>query len=244
MNKNINQIALVTGGSRGIGKAVAIALSKTKTYVFINYKNNKNAALNTLKIIQKNGAQGEILGFDVSKKEETEKNIKNIIKNNGKIDILVNNAGLKDDMLMVRMKQENWESVINTNLTGFYNVSRLIVKNMIKNRFGRIINITSTSGQTGVAGQVNYSASKAGLIGATKALAKEIASRNITVNAVAPGFIETEMTKNILMDEIVKSIPVKRFGTPKEVAAAVMFLCSKQASYITGQVLGVNGGIF
>ena len=244
MNKNINQIALVTGASRGIGKAVAIALSKTKTYVFINYKNNKNAALNTLKIVQKNGAQGEILGFDVSKKEETEKNIKNIIKNNGKIDILVNNAGLKDDMLMVRMKQENWESVINTNLTGFYNVSRLIVKNMIKNRFGRIINITSTSGQTGVAGQVNYSASKAGLIGATKALAKEIASRNITVNAVAPGFIETEMTKNILMDEIVKSIPVKRFGTPKEVAAAVMFLCSKQASYITGQVLGVNGGIF
>ncbi|OQY01325.1 MAG: 3-oxoacyl-ACP reductase [Desulfobacteraceae bacterium 4572_130] len=244
MNKNINQIALVTGASRGIGKAVAIALSKTKTYVFINYKNNKNAALNTLKIIQKNGDQGEILGFDVSKKEETEKNIKNIIKNNGKIDILVNNAGLKDDMLMVRMKQENWESVINTNLTGFYNVSRLIVKNMIKNRFGRIINITSTSGQTGAAGQVNYSASKAGLIGATKALAKEIASRNITVNAVAPGFIETEMTKNILMDEIVKSIPVKRFGTPKEVAAAVMFLCSKQASYITGQVLGVNGGIF
>ena len=161
----------------------------------------------------------------------------------GKIDILVNNAGIRDDMLMVWMKKENWQTVLDTNLTGFFNVTRLVVKNMLSKRFGRIINISSTSGQAGQAGQVNYSASKAGLIGATKALAREIAKRNMTVNAVAPGFIETEMIDGLPLKEIAKTIPAGRLGKPCEVAATVLFLCSKDAGYITGQVIGINGGI-
>ena len=169
--------------------------------------------------------------------------IKTILKEKGAIDILVNNAGIRDDMLMVWMKSENWQRVLDTNLTGFYNVTKPVVKKMLSKRYGRIINIASTSGQMGQAGQVNYSASKAGLIGATMALAREIAKRNITVNAVAPGFIETEMVDGLPLDQIAQSIPAARIGTPEEVAAAVCFLCSKEAGYITGQVLGINGGI-
>ncbi len=243
MDSTSNEIALVTGAGRGIGSAVATALAGTGRCVYINYRSNLDAAENTLRIIQDNGGSGELLQFDVADQRSSEDAVKIILEKHGKIDILVNNAGITDDMLMVWMKKENWQSVIDVNLTGFYNVTRLIVKNMIRKRFGRIVNITSTSGQTGVAGQVNYSASKAGLIGATKALAKEVASRNITVNAVAPGFIETEMVENLPMEEIVKTIPVKRAGLPEEVAAAVLFFCSKNASYVTGQVLGVNGGL-
>lgn len=241
------QIALVTGAGRGIGRAIATALAATGRYVYINYKSNETAAKKTLEdIISTRAAleeSGALIQFDVASQKESEDAVKSIIAKHGKIDIVVNNAGVKDDKLMVMMKLQSWESVINTNLTGFYNVTRLAVKNMIKNRFGRVVNIASTSGEIGVAGQVNYSASKAGLIGATKALAKEVASRNITVNAVAPGFIETDMVEGINFEEIVNSIPSKRVGKPEDVADAVIFLCSEYSSYITGQVIGVNGGI-
>ena len=237
------QIALVTGASGGIGKAISIALAQTGRFVYLNFNSNRKKAEAVLEDIIRNGGNGALLQFDVSCQEESEKAIKKIIMEKGKIDILVNNAGIRDDMLMVWMKKENWQTVLDTNLTGFFNVTRLVVKNMLSKRFGRIINISSTSGQTGQAGQVNYSASKAGLIGATKALAREIAKRNITVNAVAPGFIETEMIDGMPLKEIAKTIPAGRLGKPCEVAATVLFLCSKDAGYITGQVIGINGGI-
>ena len=237
------QIALVTGASGGIGKAIAIALAQTGRFVYLNFNSNRKKAAAVLEDIIRNGGNGALLQFDVKSKEASENAIKNIIMEKGKIDILVNNAGIRDDMLMVWMKKENWQTVLDTNLTGFFNVTRLVVKNMLSKRFGRIINISSTSGQTGQAGQVNYSASKAGLIGATKALAREIAKRNITVNAVAPGFIETEMTNGLPLKELEKMIPAGRLGKPCEVAAAVLFLCSKDAGYITSQVIGINGGI-
>ncbi len=237
------QVALVTGASGGIGKAIAIALAQTGRFVYLNFNSNRKKAKAVLEDIISKGGNGALLQFDVSCQEESEKAIKKIIMEKGKIDILVNNAGIRDDMLMVWMKKENWQTVLDTNLTGFFNVTRLVVKNMLSKRFGRIINISSTSGQTGQAGQVNYSASKAGLIGATKALAREIAKRNITVNAVAPGFIETEMIDGLPLKEIAKTIPAGRLGKPCEVAATVLFLCSKDAGYITGQVIGINGGI-
>ncbi len=237
------QIALVTGASGGIGKAIATALAQTGRFVYLNFNSNREKAEATLKEIVSNKGNGALLQFDVKNKEESEKAIGKIIAEKGKIDILVNNAGIRDDMLMVWMKKENWQTVLDTNLTGFFNVTRLVVKNMLPKRFGRVINISSTSGQTGQAGQVNYSASKAGLIGATKALAREIAKRNITVNAVAPGFIETEMIDGLPFKEIAKTIPAGRLGKPYEVAATVLFLCSKDAGYITGQVIGINGGI-
>jgi 3-oxoacyl-[acyl-carrier protein] reductase len=238
-----DQIALVTGASRGIGKAIAKALSRTGRFVYLNYNSNREKAENTLEEIINNGGRAQLLQFNVSSKKESEKAIKQIIKQKGKIDILVNNAGIRDDMLMVWMKQENWQNVLDINLTGFFNVTRLAVKHMLPKRFGRIVNISSTSGQTGQAGQVNYSASKAGLIGATKALAREVAKRDITVNAVAPGFIKTEMTDDLKVKDITKTIPAGRLGTPEEVAATIVFLCSKNAGYITGQVIGINGGI-
>jgi 3-oxoacyl-[acyl-carrier protein] reductase len=238
-----DQIALVTGASGGIGKAIAQALARTGRFVYLNFNSNREKAAKTLEEIIKNGGNGALLQFDVRSQEASENAIKKIIKEKGKIDILVNNAGIRDDMLMVRMKKETWQTVLDTNLTGFFNVTRLAVKNMLPKRFGRIINISSTSGQTGQAGQVNYSTSKAGLIGATKALAREIAKRNITVNAVAPGFIETEMIDGLPVKEIAKTIPAGRLGKPEEVAAAVVFLCSKDAGYITGQVIGINGGV-
>ncbi len=238
-----DQIALVTGASRGIGKAIAKALSRTGRFVYLNYNSNREKAENTLEEIISHGGRAQLLQFDVSNKKESETAIKQIIKQKGKIDILVNNAGIRDDMLMVWMKQENWQNVLDINLTGFFNVTRLAVKHMLPKRFGRIVNISSASGQTGQAGQVNYSASKAGLIGATKALSREVARRNITVNAVAPGFIETEMTDDLKVKEITKTIPAGRLGKPEEVAAAIVFLCSKDAGYITGQVIGINGGI-
>ncbi|HKK91710.1 MAG TPA: 3-oxoacyl-ACP reductase FabG [Desulfobacteraceae bacterium] len=241
--ENTQQIALVTGASRGIGRAVAIALADSGRFVYLNYASNQTAAEETLEAIRATGGSGELLCFDVTDKSASEQAVKKIVKEKGKIDILVNNAGVRDDMLMVWMKENNWQHVLDTNLTGFFNVTRLVVKNMLPKRFGRIVNISSTSGQVGVAGQVNYSASKAGLIGATRSLASEVAKRKITVNCVAPGFIDTDMTDSLPLEEVATSIPAGRVGKPGEVAAAVVFLCSDEAAYITGQVLGVNGGI-
>lgn len=238
-----DQTALVTGAGRGIGKAISIALAKTGRFVYINFNSNREAAEKTLSEIQQSGGKAALLQFDVTDQESSEQAVEKIINEKGKIDILVNNAGIRDDMLMVWMKKKNWEQVLNTNLSGFFNVTRLAVKNMLSNRFGRIINVSSTSGQMGQGGQVNYSASKAGLIGATRALSREIAKRKITVNAVSPGFIKTEMIEGLPVEEIEKMIPAGRLGMPEEVAAAVVFLCSKDAGYITGQIIGINGGI-
>ena len=237
------QIALVTGGSRGLGAAVVHSLAASGRLVCINYRADEAGALKTLEQIKKNGGNGAIYPFDVADQEACETAVKEIIQDFGKIDILVNNAGIRKDGLLVRMKPRDWHTVMDINLNGFYNVTRTVVKNMIKNRFGRIVSITSTSGQTGVPGQVNYAASKAGLIGATKALAREVASRHITVNAVSPGYMETDMIKGLDADAIAKTIPAGRVGAPEDVAAAVRFFCSPEAGYITGQVLGVNGGI-
>jgi 3-oxoacyl-[acyl-carrier protein] reductase len=244
LNKDSKQIALVTGASRGIGRAIAVRLAETGRHVFINYHSNEDAAHATLQALEDVGGSGELARFDVADQVAAESAVNEIIERYGRIDVLVNNAGIRDDMLMVWMEQENWAKVINTNLTGFYNVSRMIVKNMLHERFGRIVNISSTSGQSGMAGQVNYSASKAGLIGASQALAKEVARRGITVNVVAPGFVETEMLTDMPLKEIAKTIPAGKIGKPEDVAAAVVFLCSHEASYITGQVIGVNGGVF
>lgn len=242
-SKNSNEIALVTGASGGIGRAIARELASSGRFVYLNFNSNEKDARQTLDQIRENGGNGALIQFDVTDQAAAQNGVKKIILEKEKIDILVNNAGIRDDKLMVRMKDENWQRVLETNLTGFFNVTRPVVKNMLSRRYGRIINISSASGQVGQPGQVNYSASKAGLIGATMALSKEIASRNITVNAVAPGFIETQMVEGIPLDEIVRSIPAGRLGKPEEVADAVAFLCSRRAAYITGQVLGVNGGI-
>ncbi|MBF0201190.1 MAG: 3-oxoacyl-ACP reductase FabG [Desulfamplus sp.] len=237
------QIALVTGAGRGIGRAVAVALAQSGRLVYVNYLSNKTSAEETLCMIERSGGRGVLMPFDVSDTEQSEEAVKKIISERERIDVLVNNAGIRDDMLMVWMKKKNWEKVIDTNLNGFFNVTRLVVKNMLSKRSGRIVNISSAAGQTGQAGQVNYSASKAGLIGAAKALSREIAKRDITVNVVSPGFVETEMLEGLPLEEIVKMVPAGRIGTPEEVAALVIFLCSAQAGYITGQVIGVNGGI-
>lgn len=237
------ETALVTGASRGIGRAIAVALADSGRFVYINYKSNAEEAEKTLEMVRSAGSDGALLPFDVTDETAAHGALDTVFKERGIIDILVNNAGVREDMLMVWMKAENWQRVLDTNLTGFFNVTKPVVKKMLSKRKGRIINITSTSGQMGQPGQVNYSASKAGLIGATMALAREIAKRHITVNAVAPGFIETEMVDGLPLDKISHLIPAGRLGKPEEVAAAVTFLCSKEAGYITGQVLGINGGI-
>ena len=243
-NLETTQVALVTGAGRGIGKAIAKSLAASGRYVYLNFHSNKARAQETLDDILGEGGEAALLPFDVTRTDASETAVNQIIDKHGRIDILVNNAGIRDDMLMVWMKRENWQNVLDTNLTGFYNVTKPVVQNMLQNRWGRIVNITSTSGQSGMAGQVNYSASKAGLIGATQSLAKEIAKRKITVNAVSPGFIETDMIQGLPLDQIKKTIPAQRFGKPEEVAAAVVFLCSHDAAYITGQVLGINGGVY
>lgn len=237
------EAALVTGASRGIGRAIAKALAASGIFVYVNFLAKEENARQTLDQIRELGGKGSLLPFDVTDRKAAQVAVEKIIEEKGKIEILVNNAGIRDDRLMVRMKPDVWQRVLDTNLTGFYNVTQPVVKQMISQRYGRIITISSASGQAGQAGQVNYSASKAGLIGASKALAKEIASRNITVNVVAPGFIETEMVEGLVLEQIAQSIPAGRLGRPEEVASAVLFLSSSQAAYINGQVVGVNGGM-
>jgi 3-oxoacyl-[acyl-carrier protein] reductase len=238
--------ALVTGGSRGIGRAICVKMAAMGYYVLINYKSNTEEANNTLELIKQAGSNGELLQFDVADREQIKEVLETWINNNEDktIEVLVNNAGVRDDSLMVWLKDGQWDSVINTSLNSFFYVTRLVLDGMMLNRFGRIINVVSLSGLTGVAGQTNYSAAKAGVIGATKALAQEVGRSGITVNAVAPGFIKTDMTEGLDEKELKRSIPVNRFGLPEEVAHAVGFLVSKEASYITAEVLSINGGLY
>lgn len=236
------KVALVTGGSRGIGKACALELAKTGYDVVINYVGNEEAANATVSELKALGAEAYAARFDVTDKEAVEAGVAQVMEKFGKIDVLVNNAGITRDGLFIRMSPENWEAVINTNLNSAFYVSNPVVKIMMKQRSGAIVNMASISGVFGNAGQANYSAAKAGLIGMTKALAKELASRGIRVNAVAPGFIKTDMTKDLKLDGIEEHIPLKRLGEVEDIAKAVKFL-AEDASYITGQVLQVDGGL-
>lgn len=238
--------ALVTGGSRGIGKAICIKLAAMGFYVLINYKGNQQKAAETLAEVRAAGSDGELLQFDVANREEVQTVLNGWMETNTDkiIEVLVNNAGIKDDVLLMWMKDEQWDQVLDTSLGGFFNVTRIVVNSMLRQRYGRIVNVVSLSGLKGLAGQTNYSAAKGGVIAATKALAQEAGKRNVTVNAVAPGFIKTDMTVDIDEAQMKQLIPVNRFGTPEEVAHAVSFFVTKEAGYITGQVLSVNGGLY
>jgi 3-oxoacyl-[acyl-carrier protein] reductase len=238
--------ALVTGGSRGIGRAICIKLAAMGYYVLVNYKSNLQEAETTLSLIKESGSNGELLQFDVAQRGDIKQVLGDWIANHPDhiIEVLINNAGIKDDSLMAWMKDEQWDNVIKTSLEGFFFVTRLVLDGMMMNRYGRIINVVSLSGLKGLPGQANYSAAKAGVIGATKSLAQEVGRSGITVNAVAPGFIKTDMTGDLDEKELKRMIPVNRFGSADEVAHAVGFLASKDAAYITGQVLSVNGGLY
>ena len=239
--------ALVTGGSRGIGKAICVQLAKDSEYkIIINYRGNKEAALDTLSQVEALGAKGELLQFDVANSEEVTTTLDNWYETNKNavIEVIVNNAGITKDNLFMWMKREDWNSVIDTSLNGFFNVTNHLIQKLLVNRYGRIINIVSVSGLKGTAGQTNYSAAKGAVIGATKALAQEVAKRKITVNAIAPGFIASDMTTDLDENELKKMIPVNRFGKVEEVAHLVSFLASDKASYITGEVVNINGGIY
>ncbi|MBE0648110.1 MAG: 3-oxoacyl-ACP reductase FabG [Bacteroidales bacterium] len=238
--------ALVTGGSRGIGRACSIRLAENGYYVIINYHSNQEEAEKALLMVREKGSDGEIMKFDVSDQKEVEGALSTWIeKHEGSyISVLVNNAGIRKDALVMWMKDDEWHDVINTNLNSFLYVTRILTKDMLINKFGRIINVVSLSGLKGLPGQANYSAAKAGVIGATKAMAQEVAKKKVTVNAVAPGFIRTDMTKDMDESQLKAMIPMGRFGNPEEVAAIVGFLASDEASYITGAVINVNGGLY
>ena len=238
--------ALVTGGSRGIGRAVCMKLAKAGFYILINYKSNETEALKTLHAVRESGSDGMLLKFDVSDKDEVDKVLGKWIDDNKDkhITVLINNAGIREDALMIWMTEMQWRNVLGSNLDSFFYVTRLVVQGMLTARYGRIVNVVSLSGQKGMAGQTNYSAAKAGVIGATKALAQEVARRGVTVNAVAPGFIRTDMTQDLNEGELKKLIPMQRFGDADEVADVVEFLASRKSSYMTGEVLAVNGGLY
>ncbi len=239
--------ALVTGGSRGIGRAICIALARELDYpILINYHSNAEAAMETRDIIEANGGEAQLLRFDVSNQVDTHSQLAQwkAAHPNAIVEVIVNNAGITRDGLFMWMETEDWANIINTSLHGFFNVTKPLMEDLLRHRYGRIINISSVSGVKGTPGQTNYSAAKAGLIGATKALAQEVAKRNVTVNAVAPGFIETDMTSTLDAGELKKLIPLNRFGKADEVAELVCFLASRKASYITGEVININGGIY
>lgn len=239
------KVAIVTGGSRGIGRAIARRLAKDGFHVVVNYRANTKEAEATLAAIVADGGSAELCRFDVTDKEAVRKSLADICtRHSDTIHTLVLCAGVHQDTLLVFMTQQQWDDVLSTDLLSFYSVARPVVKQLLLNRSGRVIVISSTSGESGLPGQVNYSAAKAGLIGATKALAAECAKRNVLVNAVTPGFIETDMTEGLATKELNGRIPLGRCGTPGEVASAVSFLASDESSYITGQVIRVNGGIY
>jgi 3-oxoacyl-[acyl-carrier protein] reductase len=238
--------ALVTGGSRGIGRAISIELSKQGYPVIINYTSNDDAAGDTKKTIEEQGGTAELLKFDVSDVNAVDKALENwSTEHPGKlIEVLVNNAGIRKDNMMVFMQNSEWNQILDIHLSGFFYVTRRLLKDMLTNRYGRIVNIVSLSGIKGMPGQTNYSAAKAGIIGASKALAQEVGKRNVTVNCVAPGFISTEMIHDIKESDYKHLVPLNRFGKPEEVADLVGFLTSKKASYITGEVISINGGLY
>ncbi|SHI62145.1 3-oxoacyl-ACP reductase FabG [Pseudozobellia thermophila] len=247
MKEEKKKYALVTGGSRGIGRAICVQLAKDLDYpILINYNSNSEAAQETLKMVEAAGGTGELIQFNVVDEEQ----VKSVLgawheKNkNAVIEVLVNNAGITKDGLFMWMTKKDWSSVIDTSLNGFYNVTNTLIQNLLVNKYGRIINMVSVSGLKGTPGQTNYSAAKGALIGATKALAQEVAKRKVTVNAVAPGFIKTEMTEDLNEQELKKMIPANRFGTAQEVAHVVSFLASDKSGYITGEVININGGIY
>ncbi|MBS6023806.1 MAG: 3-oxoacyl-[acyl-carrier-protein] reductase [Paeniclostridium sordellii] len=240
------KVALITGGSRGIGKAIAIKLASYKANIVINYTSNKEHALKVKEEIESYGVKSIVIKCDVSKSDEVNNMIEEVVKEFGQIDILVNNAGITRDGLLMRMKEEDFDSVIDINLKGVFNCTKSATKYMMKKRYGKIINISSVVGLIGNAGQANYCASKAGVIGLTKSSARELASRNINVNAIAPGFIYTDMTSVLnenLKETMLKNIPQNRFGSPEDVANLVLFLASDMSSYITGQIINVDGGM-
>lgn len=242
----MNKVAFITGATRGIGRQIAITLAKEGFDIAINYRKENEDLIETQKMVEDQMVKCFTVQGDVSSFEDSERMVKDIIEEFNHIDILVNNAGITKDMLLMRMKKEDFESVIGVNLVGTFNITKNVIPYMMKNRSGRIINVSSVVGISGNAGQTNYSASKAGIIGFTKSLAKEVGSRNILVNAVAPGFIETQMTdvlKDEVKEEISKTIPLKRMGTVEDVANVVKFLASKDSSYITGQVINIDGGM-
>ena len=242
----MNKVAFITGATRGIGRQIAITLAKEGFDIAINYRKENEDLIETKKMVEDQKVKCFTVQGDVSSFEDSERMVKDIIEEFNHIDILVNNAGITKDMLLMRMKKEDFESVIGVNLVGTFNITKNVIPYMMKNRSGRIINVSSVVGISGNAGQTNYSASKAGIIGFTKSLAKEVGSRNILVNAVAPGFIETQMTdvlKEEVKEEISKTIPLIRMGTVEDVANVVKFLASKDSSYITGQVINIDGGM-
>jgi 3-oxoacyl-[acyl-carrier protein] reductase len=238
--------ALITGGSRGIGRAICVKMAELGYYVLINYKGNEVAANETLDAVRAKGSDGELLQFNVGNEEEVQAVLGAWVENNKEkqVEVLVNNAGIREDSLLFWMNSAQWKNVLNISLDGFFHVTKQVLNNMLLKRYGRIINIVSLSGIKGLPGQTNYSAAKAGVIGATKALAQEVAKRGVTVNAVAPGFIKTDMTAELNEKELAAQVPMNRFGTPEEVAEAVAFFASKSSSYITGEVLSINGGLY
>ncbi len=241
-----NKVALITGGTRGIGRAIALKLSEEGYNIAISYINNDKKAQEVVDEIEKNNVKALAIKADVSKEEEVNNMMKVIKKELGSIDVLINNAGITRDNLLIRMKTEDWDQVIDTNLKGVFLCTKAVAREMMKKRYGKIVNIASVVGISGNVGQANYSASKAGVIGFTRSIAKELGSRGINVNAVAPGFIETDMThvlEDNIKDEMIKSIPLNRAGKPEDVANVVVFLCSEKADYITGQVIQVDGGM-
>jgi len=238
--------ALVTGGSRGIGRSVCLKLSEMGYPVIINFLSNESKALEVKQLIEENGGGAELLPFDVADEAAVDAAISEWENTHPEdtIEVLVNNAGIRSDNLMVFMETADWSRIINIHLNGFFNVTRRLLKKMLTNKYGRIVNVVSLSGLKGLPGQTNYSAAKAGIIGASKALAQEIARKNVTVNCVAPGFVATDMTADLDEKALKSTIPMNRFGTPDEVADAVAFLASRKASYITGDVISINGGLY
>ena len=239
--------AIVTGGSRGIGSAICEKLSADTDYhILINYQSNKEAAEQTLRKVTENGNTGEIIQFDVADSAQVTAALTQWQEANANavVEVIVNNAGITKDSLFMWMSPEDWSAVINTSVNGFYNVTNFFIQKMLRNKYGRIVNLASVSGVKGTPGQTNYSAAKGALVGATKALAQEVAKRNITVNAIAPGFIRSDMTSQLDEKELIKMVPANRFGEAEEVADLVSFLASRKASYITGEIININGGIY